>query len=135
VCGLTKAIELVHSSTYLLQCLCKRVWFLAVHAQERIDYPLEERSSSSVRIEDADRGYCDRLGGVVVNLSMCQLQPLPLQLTAYQLHQSLLALLLLCKSARIELIVLFPLLRGVHLFLQPLEDLESTYQQVSTRKY
>lgn len=54
-CLLTKAIELVHGSSHLLQCLRKRVWLLAVRAQERVDHPLEERSSCAVRVEDADR--------------------------------------------------------------------------------
>lgn len=67
-CFLTKAIEPLGGLADLLQCLLKTVWLIAIRAQDGVDYPLEESPSCPVGVEDADRGYCHREGGVVFDL-------------------------------------------------------------------
>jgi hypothetical protein len=67
-CYLTKAVQLLCSLANLLQCLFKRVGFGAVLAQNRLDYPLEEGSSCSVGVENADRRYRHGKRSVVFDL-------------------------------------------------------------------
>jgi hypothetical protein len=54
-CYLTEAVQLLCSVADLLQRLLKRIRFIAVRTQDRIDYPLEKASSCAVGVEDADR--------------------------------------------------------------------------------
>lgn len=68
-CSLTKAVQLVCSIANLFKSLFKRILLLAVCAQYRVDYTLEEASSCPIGVEDADRRDRHGKGGVVANLS------------------------------------------------------------------
>jgi hypothetical protein len=95
VCEPTETIELIRSFTNFLYGILKSVWLVSVCAQEGIDYPLEEASSCAVGVEDADRRYRHRQGGVVFNLTQTQQQPQLHVRNAYQLSKPLLRPLLL----------------------------------------
>jgi hypothetical protein len=123
-CYPTEAVQLVGSLLNLLQGIFESVGLLAVRAQQRVDYSLEERSSCAVGVEDADRGYRHGQIGVVANLSHTSMQALPhAQLMAYQLAQPLLLLVLAGVGLSQQIILLFLQLGLAGLVLQPLEDL------------
>jgi hypothetical protein len=67
-CSPTKAIELGCGIADLFQGLLERVYLAAIRAQDGVDHALEEASSCSVGVEDADRGYRHREGCIVFNL-------------------------------------------------------------------
>ena len=64
----TKAIQLLGSFSDFTQAVLKRVSFFMVGAQYGVDYALEKTSSCAVGVENADRGYRDREGVVIVEL-------------------------------------------------------------------
>jgi hypothetical protein len=65
----TKAIQLLGSLSDFTQTVLQRVSLFMVGAQYGVDYALEKTSSCAVGVEDADRGYRDREGVVIVELS------------------------------------------------------------------